>query len=149
MTVALRAARVLDAGQAGDILHLFNSGTDWMPKLHSQAETIGFCGTMIDRGWVTVAERDGRVIGFLARDGVDICSLYLCPGETGQGVGKHLLDRAKSESDYLQLWVFQANEGAQRFYIREGFTEIARSDGARNDENLPDIQMIWRKEMSR
>ncbi|MBR9650667.1 GNAT family N-acetyltransferase [Thalassovita aquimarina] len=146
MSVVLRPARALDAGQTGEILHLFNSGADWMPKLHSQAETIAFCGAMIDRGWVTVAERDGRVIGFLARDGIEICSLYLRPDQTGQAVGRRLLDSAKSASDTLQLWVFQANTGARRFYARERFTESGRSDGTRNDENLPDIQMIWRKE---
>ena len=146
MTVTLRAAHPLDAGQAGEILYQSNNGADWMPRLHSLAETIGFCGTMIDRGWVTVAERDGCVVGFLARDGMDICALYLRPGETGRGIGKRLLDGAKGDSECLQLWAFQANAGAQRFYCREGFVEIARSDGARNDEKLPDVQMIWRRE---
>ena len=146
MSISLRAARALDAGQAGDILHQCNRDTDWMPDLHSAAETIGFCGTMIDRGWVTVAERQGRVIGFLARDGADICGLYLRSGERGQGVGKHLLDRAKAQSEVLQLRAFQANDGARRFYAREGFVEITRGDGAGNDENLPDVHMIWRRE---
>ncbi|CUH67603.1 putative N-acetyltransferase YjaB [Thalassovita gelatinovora] len=146
MTVALRAAGPLDAGQVGAILHRVNSLTDWLPDLYSGAETIGYCGTMIDRGWVTVAERAGRVIGFLARDGAEICALYLHPDHSGQGIGKMLLDRAKSQSDRLWLWVFQANTGARRFYAREGFVETDRSDGARNDETLPDLQMTWRKE---
>ena len=77
MTLTLRSARSTDAGKAGDILHRFQEDTVWMPKLWTGAEAIAFCGTMIGRGWVTVAEEAGRVCGFLARDGAEICSLYL------------------------------------------------------------------------
>ena len=149
MTGTLRAAGPGYAGQAGAILYRFNSATDWLPDLYSLAETIGFCGTMIDHGWVTVAERAGRVVGFLARDGEEICALYLQSGHTGQGIGRRLLNRAKAQCDALQLRVFQANTGAQRFYAREGFVETGRSDGARNDETLPDLQLTWRKETAK
>lgn len=144
MTLALRPARSTDAGKTGDILHRFQEETPWMPKLHTGAETIAFCGSMIDRGWVTVAEEDGRICGFIARDGTEICSLYVAPEAQGRGVGKALLEDAKASRTPLTLWAFQANEGAQRFYLREGFAETDRSDGARNEEGLPDIAYTWR-----
>lgn len=145
MTYFLRAATPLDAGATGAILHRFNSDTPWMPKLHSEAETISFCGVMIDRGWVTVAEseRSGQLLGFLARDGAEVCSLYLAPGACGQGIGRALLAAAKAAQPRLVLHTFQANLGAQRFYLREGFCERARSDGSANDEGLPDIIYEW------
>ncbi|MDE4097030.1 GNAT family N-acetyltransferase [Phaeobacter gallaeciensis] len=143
MSLELRPARPTDAGTIGDILHRFAAETPWMPELYSGAEAISFCGVMIDRGWVTVAEEGVRVLGFLARDGAEICALYLAPEARGQGIGKRLLDAAKGTSGHLHLWTFEANSGAQRFYLREGFTETARSDGARNDEGLPDISYAW------
>ena len=145
----LRAARPLDAGDMGDILHGVQHEFDWMPHLHSGAETIAHCATMIDLGWVTVAERQGRVIGFLARHGEEICALYLAPAGRGDGVAEQLMAEAKARSDRLWLKVLAANGRAHRFYLREGFAEVARGDGAGNDENLPDITMVWPKEAVR
>ena len=153
MTIQLRNARSTDAGKIGEILHRFEVETPWMPKQHSGAEAVAFCGAMIDRGWVTVAYESAadvphdapQVLGFLARDGAEICALYVTSEVCGQGIGKRLLDVAKGAEARLTLWTFQANAGAQRFYLREGFTEQQRSDGARNDEGLPDIEYLWTK----
>lgn len=145
MNVVLRPATPLDAGAVGAILHRFNHDTVWMPKLYSEAETISFAGVMIDRGWVTVATRDGLVLGFMARDGVEICSLYLRAEAQGQGIGVQFLAEAKAASSVLELWAFEANEGARRFYRREGFRDVARSDGARNEEGLPDVRLRWQR----
>lgn len=153
MTIQLRKARSTDAGKIGEILHRFEVEAPWMPKQHSGAEAVAFCGVMIDRGWVIVACDEvpdsahdvPQVLGFLARDGAEICALYVTPETCGQGIGKLLLDVAKGTEERLTLCTFQANAGAQRFYLREGFQEQQRSDGARNDEGLPDIEYLWIK----
>ncbi|NVK15661.1 MAG: GNAT family N-acetyltransferase [Rhodobacteraceae bacterium] len=144
MTLSLRPATPLDAGAVGDILYRFQQETAWMPKLYSSAEVIFFCGVMIDRGWVTVAEREGAILGFLARKEEEVCSLYLASGAYGQGAGKRLLDAAKAAAPRLVLNTFAANTMAQRFYLREGFAEVARGDGSGNEEGLPDITYEWR-----
>lgn len=140
----LRPARSTDAGKVGAILSEFIDTTSWMPRIHTRAEDIGFCATMIDRGWVTVAVSDG-VDGFLAQDGEEVSCLYVSNAAQGNGVGKALLDHAKQRADRLELWTFQANDGARRFYAREGFVELRETDGARNDENLPDVFLEWRR----
>lgn len=149
MSLRLRPARVLDAGPMGDILYTFQAETYGAPRMWSGAETIAYCGEMIARGWVTVAEAAGGVVGFLARDGAEVCALYVAPGTRGAGVGLALLQAAKQGRDRLWLQVLERNAGARRFYTREGFTEIARSDGAENDEKLPDITMSWQREGTR
>lgn len=146
MTAILRPARSTDAGKTGAILWAFCHDTPWMPELYTGAETVAFCGTMIDRGWMTVAELDGRIVGFLARHKEEINALYVAKEQCGAGFGLQLLDHAKQGSDRLSLWTFDANVGAQRFYRREGFVETARTQGAGNQENLPDIAFMWTKE---
>ena len=60
--LVLRPARSTDAGKTAAILSGFIDETDWLPRIHTRAEDVSFTADMIDRGWVTVAERDGRVI---------------------------------------------------------------------------------------
>ncbi len=146
MSVILRPARSTDAGTTGAILHGFAHDNDWMPELHSEAETIAFCGRMIDLGWVTVVELQGRVAGFLALNDDEVQSLYLAAEARGQGIGRRLLDHAKAQRPTLSLYAFQANHPACRFYERNGFVEVARGDGSENDENLPDIKYVWTRE---
>ena len=70
--------------------------------------------------------------------------LYVDPELTGQGIGAALLEVAKRERPAgLQLWTFQSNAGAQRFYERHGFVEVRRTDGADNEERAPDVLYAW------
>ena len=88
----------------------------------------------------------GRVAGFLVRDGDILHALYVHPVLRGQGFGRALLAEAKAEAGVLRLWVVEANAAARAFYARQGFVEAARSAGLGNDEGLPDILMVWRGE---
>lgn len=141
--VALRPARTTDAGTIGHILYTFQDQTLWMPDLYAEVEMIAFCGKMIDRGWVTVAETSGQILGFLARDVDEICSFYIEPEYRGFGVGKMLLDAAKANQSHLRLNAFVANTRARAFYAREGFIEQGRGDGSTNEEGLPDVVLCW------
>lgn len=141
----LRPARSTDAGKVGAILSAFIDDTPWMPRIHTRAEDVAFAGMMIDKGFVTIAAND-TVVGFSAREGEMVHALYVAEDARNQGCGAQLMAQMKAESPALKLWTFQANEGAQRFYLAHGFTEAERTDGAENDENLPDIRYVWRQE---
>ncbi len=143
--IHLRPAVETDAGRVGAILSAFIDDTDWMPRIHTRAEDLSFAGLMISRGWVTVAKGAGVVQAFLARDDDMIHALYVAAGARGRGIGATLLEAAQKETRRLRLWTFQANSGAQSFYLRHGFTEQQRTDGARNDEHLPDIEYLWER----
>ncbi len=99
----------------------------------------------IENGAVYVSRNQDETDGFVAfSDGYLDC-LYLTPEARNRGLGARLLSKAKAESpEGLSLWVLARNEGAIRFYAREGFYENARGDGSDNEEGLPDIQMEWR-----
>lgn len=138
-------ARTLDAGAVGHILSASNDTMPWLPRLHSAAEEIMYAGDMIEAGWVRVAKRDGKVVGFIARWEEEVHALYVLPDAQDTGVGTALLEDAKAQSGKLSLWSYQANSSATRFYGLRGFIETARTDGSDNDAGLPDIRFEWVK----
>ena len=60
-------------------------------------------------------------LGLIGLDGDYIAGLFVAPEAQAQGIGKQLLDYAKSLRSQLTLRVYQQNERALRFYQREGF----------------------------
>lgn len=139
----LRPALSTDAGRVGGILSEFVDMTPWMPRIHTRAEDLAHAGAMITRGWVMVAETQRGVAGFSACNRGDLNALYVAAGVRGQGIGSALLRHLQQHETQIWLWTFQANLGAQAFYLRHGFFETQRTDGAANDEHLPDIRFEW------
>lgn len=92
-----------------------------------------------------VAEHDGAVQAFCSlRDGW-LDQLYVAPGLTGRGIGSRLVELAKErQPGGLQLWTFQVNDGARRFYERHGFRAAEMTDGTSNEERQPDVRYAWR-----
>jgi GNAT superfamily N-acetyltransferase len=72
-----------------------------------------------------------------------IDQLYVLPTAQRRGVGKDLLQVAQNAFDRLQLWTFQRNAPARRFYEARGFALIQQTDGARNEEKEPDALYLW------
>jgi phosphinothricin acetyltransferase len=61
-----------------------------------------------------------------------------------------MLDVARSEltGDQIQLWTFQSNSGARRFYERHGFVAVQTTEGD-NEEKAPDVRYVWRRVVHR
>lgn len=98
--------------------------------------------------WIA-AHGSGAVIGLMVLDGDFVDQLYVDPRHTGAGVGSELLAVAKSlRSEGLQLWTFQSNEGAKRFYERHGLVAVEWTDGTRNEERTPDVRYVWKPTQS-
>jgi GNAT superfamily N-acetyltransferase len=72
-----------------------------------------------------------------------IDQLYVLPTAQRRGVGKDLLQVAQNAFDRLQLWTFQRNAPARRFYEARGFALIQQTGGARNEEKEPDALYLW------
>lgn len=136
-----RPAEKNDAKACAAILNDWIDARDWMPRVHSHADVVDFYESFVFEKrevWVS-----GEPIeGFMALDlGNDVVTaLYVA--KPGHGIGKRLLDHAKTGREALELWTFVANEGARRFYAREGFQEIRQTDGD-NEEGLPDVLLRW------
>jgi hypothetical protein len=56
-----------------------------------------------------------------------------------------LLQVARRSFDRLQLWTFQRNAPACRFYETIGFVLVRETDGAGNEEKEPDALYLWKR----
>ena len=43
----------------------------------------------------------------------------------------------------MQLWTFQQNARARRFYEERGFRAVEFTDGEGNEEKTPDVRYEW------
>lgn len=145
MSPPLRPARSTDAGKTAAILERHYRDNPWIPNPPGGVELIDCCATMIDRGWVTIAQGAGRVAGFIARDGAQIHALYVAEGFARRGLGRLLLSHAKEQAPALALRTLRDNTGARRFYNREGFVQSG-VPGICTDTGLPDIPYAWQAE---
>lgn len=98
---------------------------------------------MFPQAEVYVYEGDGKVQGFIGLDGEYIEGIFVCDEMQSQGIGKALLDYAKSRKSELRLNVYQKNTRAIRFYQREGFS--VRSEGLDEAVGEKDYLMVWKK----
>jgi GNAT superfamily N-acetyltransferase len=90
-----------------------------------------------------VVTDDATVVAMLVLDNGWVDQLYVDPLHTSRGLGSRLLDLAKRENPGgLDLWTFEANAGAQRFYERHGFVAVATTRGD-NEEGTPDVRYYW------
>ena len=90
-------------------------------------------------------DKDTRQIdGFIGLTENHIEGIFVAKSERSKGVGKALLDHAKSCKQYLTLNVYQKNERALAFYRRDQF--IVQSEGIDEDTNEVEIQMLWTRQ---
>jgi putative acetyltransferase len=127
----------------------FDERLPWLAGLHTQAEDRAFFRDRVFAECEVWGAIEEAMIGFIAfRDGwVD--HLYVLPHRQCHGVGSALLEIAKSACTNLQLWTFQKNALARRFYEKHGFLLIERTDGSRNMEREPDVLYRWERQAMR
>jgi GNAT superfamily N-acetyltransferase len=133
---------------AGGIAAVFSSSLrllTFLPVLHTVEEDRQFIENIILKECeVIVAEADAGIVSFLARNGEEIRLLYSHPDFIGSGAGSLLLDVVKKSSVVaLELWCFQANARARRFYEERGFRAVRFTEGRDNEEKVPDVRYRW------
>lgn len=136
------------AGDADAIAQVFSPSLrllTFLPELHTVEEDRWFITNRILVSCeVTVVECKGTVMSFLAREDEEIRLLHTHPEFIGRGAGACLIEAAKGSGvSALELWCFQANRDARRFYETHGFHPIGFTDGTRNEEQTPDVRYRW------
>ena len=82
-----------------------------------------------------------QIDGFIGLTENHIEGIFVAKAARSKGIGKALLDYAKSRRPRLDLSVYQKNERALAFYRREQF--VVQSEGIDEDTNEEEIQMLW------
>ncbi|MBQ9045389.1 MAG: GNAT family N-acetyltransferase [Oscillospiraceae bacterium] len=93
--------------------------------------------------YVIGGETDGaeNVLGFIGLQDDCIAGFFIDRAFQSQGLGKRLLDFVKERYGSLKLDVFAKNEGAVRFYTREGFTIQSSATDPETGEQI--YTMAW------
>lgn len=131
----LRLRSLLDAPEAFGQMHeraLAEADSEWQAAARASADGDR-------RAWFIAAE-DGADVGLVQarRRPPDEClvfSMWVAPGARRSGVGRLLIAAvddwaAEWGASRIVLWVFGANEDAQRFYARIGFTFVNQGPDA-------------------
>ncbi len=114
--------------------------------LHTTAEDLIFHRDKIFVETEVWGAFDGEdLTGFIALLPGWVDHLYVRPDELRRGIGTKLLQLAQREPDELRLYTFQSNARGRAFYERHGFEIEELTDGARNEEKMPDITYRWRR----
>ena len=144
--VGVRRAIPTDAAAVADVwLRSYKAALPGVRQAHPDGEVRGwFRDVVVPERETWVADATGRVVGLLVLSPGDLDQLYLDPDWRGRGLGDRLVALAKERSPGgLQLWTFQVNGPACRFYERHGFVEVERTDGRGNEEREPDVRYAW------
>jgi len=124
----------------------FDHALPWLTGLRTPDEDRWFYRERMFKNCTLWGAFDGEVMtGVIAFHDDWIEQLYVLPDAQRRGAGTELLEVAKCASDRLQLWTFQRNFAARRFYEARGFVRVEETDGARNEEQEPDARYLWRR----
>ncbi len=89
-----------------------------------------------------IFEERGQLAGFISLVGERVCALFISPEMQGRGIGKALLEHAKTLKGKLSLKVYRENERALHFYENCEFTAA----GEELDEHSGCVQVLMRWE---
>jgi GNAT superfamily N-acetyltransferase len=147
--IELRRATDADAEAVADVLiDSYRAALPTVRRAHDDADIRQYVREVLiprTECWVAV-DGNGRPVAMMSLKPGWVDQLYVAPDRLGEGIGRRLLDLAKERSaGELQLWTFQVNDRARRFYGRNGFVAAEMTDGSANEEREPDVRLVWRR----
>lgn len=118
-----------------------------IPRVHPDDSLLPWLRDIVfKQAEIWVAVKDGRIAAMMALKPGWVDQLHVHPDYHRQGLGTALLNTAKHSpqgAHGLELWTFQSNARARRFYEAHGFAVAELTDGSRNEERTPDVRYVW------
>lgn len=95
-------------------------------------------------GRIRVAERGGRVVGYVDAVPGEITRLFLLPEAAGQGLGRALLREglAMAQRGHAGPLRVEATLNAVPFYARFGFREVGRGHFGGRGGDFPPLEVV-------
>lgn len=117
-------------------VHNFISENYWKNK-------FDFVRKEIEKSEIYVCEESNKILGFVGIFGKYIAGIFISKDFRNIGIGKKLLDYLKNIKESLSLHVYEKNESALKFYLRENFivNEIKKDEILKENE----LFMTWNK----
>ena len=143
----LRRALPEDAVAIADLMRSSKAvAMPWLRVPHTAEEDRNWVATvLLPEHDVWLATDEDAITGVVALTPGHLEQLYVATDRQGAGVGRLLLDHAKRlHPGGLELWVFQRNARARRFYENAGFVLAEVTDGETTEEREPDARYVWR-----
>ena len=136
----IRRAALVDVEAIVGIFEPSFASLDFLPRLHDHEENVAYFRRQVLEGEAYLLGRGFAIV----RDD-ELSHLYVHPDAIGRGIGRALLEHVKAlRPRGFELWVFQQNERARRFYERNGCRAIRFTNGELNGERTPDVLYEWR-----
>jgi len=88
-----------------------------------------------------VFEENSKVLGFYALYKSSLAAIFVLPENQSKGIGKKLIEHAKTQRGHLELSVYKENQASFNFYVSQGFKVISEQP----DEHTGhmEISMSW------
>jgi len=98
---------------------------DFVPDEFWEAQVEDMRTLYIPASETFVFEQNADVVGFYSLHGDTLAAIFVLPELQGQGIGKQLLDHAKTQKPTLSLSVYTENEASCGFYLSQGFKTVS------------------------
>lgn len=145
--VAIRRLTGDDVDAVADIYRKsFGQRLPWLSGVDTREEDrLFFRKTVFPHCALWGAIDNGSIIGFAAVRDIWLDHLYVLPEFQSRGVGSMLLRHCQAQAGELQLWTFQQNCGASRFYEAHGFDLIRTTENPESNDKEPDALYHWKR----
>ena len=120
--------RLYQEGDTEDIIEVWYRASliahPFLTETFLQEERTRLREVFLPNSQTWVYEDAGRVVGFISLVDNEVGGIFVRPSNQRQGIGKALMDKARSLHDSLELDVFAANKSGRAFYAQYGFVPI-------------------------
>ena len=99
-------------------------GHPFLDEAFFQQERKNIREVYLPKAETWVFEQDGAVVGFISLLGNEVGAIFVDSNFHGSGIGRALMDHARSLRDFLELTVFQDNKVGRDFYEKCGFHRV-------------------------
>ena len=111
----------------------------------SKAEEMKTTYLPQSESYVYIDEGANRIVGFISLIDTYLAAIFVMPHQQGRGIGKALINYAKSIRQELTLGVYSKNKPSVMFYKSQGF--ITENEQTEENTGEKEYKMKWSEKL--